>query len=352
MADQTQPHAQEYFTDQQSSVPYKPAEQSMPPISSYGVPGQPFVAPAESFGSFGPLPGDTASIPANISPAAYVPLSSPDNINQPAPVYPAQNNLYTPGTPEVLPYPPYGIYPPLPTSAKTKKPLLFPLTRQASVLLQVFGMLLYSLVVALAIMGCVLILLKIAMANVSLYVNADNTINWLSIVITVALVLLLLPAASVFSGAFFGSWRGLIVALLSLAGGLLLTHLSESRFGSLQALQSTWALLLAPAVTALVVGFVYERRKYAAWWKSMFTMFLGAAILLLWFLAFIYIVNMRTGNFDVSAAAAHMTTDHFMAYMAIGFGCISLIVIPIMGLLFAGIEGIIHALLAGIRHKD
>lgn len=355
MAEQTQPQENWRFIDQ---TPYanNQAEQSSPIGQNPGL-IQPFVAPAESFGPFGPLPDYPAGAFANESP--FLPTNAPqlglDNAYAPAPsianTYPAfspAGNPYASGMPGALPY---GMYPPFPVPVKTKKPLLFPFTRRAPVLLQIFGMLLYSLVMSLGIMGCLLTLLKAALVNTSMYVNPDGSANGLSIIVTIVLLLFLVPACSLFSGVFFGSWRGLIVAVLSFGGGFLLAHVSDPRFGNPNATLLNYLPFAALPLAALVVGFVYERRKYAAWWKSMLTMFLGTGVLLTWFLAFIYLADVNAGGFDTLAANAHMTIQNYMASIAISLGCVALLVVPLLGLLFAGIEGIIHAIIAGIRQK-
>ncbi len=363
MADRMQPRENSSFVNQPQDADARARQDfSVNQASDYNH-QPPFVAPAESFGPFGPLPNyptgptfqEEPSVPTPFAPS-NAPISTPGNMYAPAfpgasayPTTPMPGQPYAPGAPGALPYAPYGMYPPLPTPVSTKKPLLFPLTRHASALLQFFGMLLYSLVVALCIMGCVLTMLQIALINTNLYVSSDGSANGLSILLTFVLVLVLLPACSLFSGVFFGSWRGLIVSLLALGGGLVMAHLSDPRFGNPDAPASLYLLLAAPPVTTLIVGFVYDRRKYAAWWKSLLTMFLGTAILCAWFFAFIYVMDANAGIFNTLAANAHMSPQNYLATMGISFGCLSLLIIPLLGVIFAGGEGILHAILARVR---
>lgn len=379
MTDQTEPREYQPFRDQSLNADNQ-AGQALPVGQNPGQAPQ-FVAPAESFGSFGPLPNYPTGTPYNepqLSPAPFTPASAqmptsgtsyspapvaPTNTQAPAagafyspaplatnayPPFPAPGIPYAPSMQGALPYPPYGMYPPLPVPVKTKKPLLFPLTRKAPALLQIFGMLLYSLLLALSVMGCLLTLFRASITSTSMYVNLDGSVNGLSILITLVLLLLLIPAGSLFSGAFFGSWRGLLVSLFSLGGGFVLAHITDPRFGNPDATLLNYLPFAAPALAALVVGFVYERRKYAAWWKSMFSMFLGVAVLLIWFFVSVYLFDVNAGTLDILASAAHMTIQNYMAYMAISLGCLSLLIIPLLGLLYAGIEGIIHAILARI----
>lgn len=358
MTDQTEPQENRLFRDQPLN-PDNQAGQALP-VGQYPGQGQAFATPAESFGSFGPLPdyppgtsyngpqfSPPSFIPTNVPPSAptYAYPSAPPAASA-YPSNPIAGNPYAPGVSGVLPYPPYGMYPPFPAPVKIKKPLLFPLTRNASALLQIFGMLLYSLLLAISVMGCILGLFRAAITNTSVYINADGSINSLSILLTIALLLLLIPAGSLFSGVFFGSWRGLLVSLISLGGGVVLAHVTDPRFGNPDATLLTYLPFAAPAITALVVGFVYGRRKYAAWWKSMFTMFLGTAVLLIWFSTFAYLSAANSSNLDIFASNARMTIQNYLAYMAIGFGCFSLLGILLLGLLYAGIEGIIHFMLA------
>lgn len=372
MADQTEPQENRRYSDQPLNADNQ-AGQNMPPAQS---PAQHFAAPAESFGSFGPLPNaptntpdynEPPSTPAGLPGNPYAPMpttanpypanSAPGNpyaptvanpySATPVPGYPStQGYPYTPGMPGALPYTPYGIYPPYPATLKTRKPIHFPLTRKAPVLLQVFGMLLYSLVMALSIMGCALTLLRAYVDNANVYSNLDGSINGLSILLTCVIALVLVPACSLFCGVFFGSWRGLIVSLLAVIGGFLIAHVTDSRFGNPNASWQSYLPFASLPVTALVVGLVYARRKYAAWWKSMFTMLLGTAVLILWIFVCIYSIDTTSSNLTILAANAHETQQNYLATVALGFGCIALVIIPLLGLLFAGIEGIIHSIIA------
>ena len=293
--------------------------------------------------------GATPGYPTPPTPG-YPVGATPGYPTPPMPGYPPTATGYPAGAMVGYPYapgmPPYVAYS---VPASVKKPIYFPLTRRMPVLLQVFGMLLYSLIMALGIMGCVLTLLRASVTNANVYVNLDGSANGLSIVITIVLILLFLPFSSLLCGAFFGSWRGLIVSLLAVSGGLVLAHVTDSRFGNPNATVINYLTFAAPAAGALVTGLVYERRKYAAWWKSMFTMFLGTTVLVIWFFVFIYIADATSPNLAISVANTQMTLQNFLAYMAISFGCLSLLIIPLLGIYIAGIEGIIHSIIVKLR---
>lgn len=317
--------------------------------------------PAESFGSFGsPQSTDIPGVPALPDPYVAAPvITAPGNSAMPLTSgnmpMPAPGNalasqvsntpLPAPGYPYMPGYP----YPLVPGAASyaafAKKPIYFPLTRNAPPLLQIFGMLLYSLVVALCIMVCVLTMLKISLTNASLYVYPNGSVNGLSILLTIVLILLIVPACSAFSGALFGSWRGLLVSLFAVAGGVVFAHLTDDRFGNPNAYQGYLALASLP-VSALITGLIYDRRKYAAWWKSMFTMLLGMAIPVFWLAALIFISEATSLDLSTLAAKAHVGSRDFLVVTAISLGFLACIATPILGLFVAGIEGIVHSIIA------
>ena len=333
MADQREPP--ENWRSMDQPLNWQQAGQNAPGGSQ---PAQHFIAPAESFGPFGPLPDYPDPMPAHELPLTPLPPS-------PISPVPSASLIKSPGT-GAWTYPAYRTYPPLPAPGKAKKPLHFPLTRRAPVLLQSFGMLLYSLIMALGIMGCALTLLRAYVNNGNVYFNLDNSVNGLSVLITCILVLILVPACSIFCGVFFGSWRGLIVSLLSVGGGALISHLTDPRIINVNASPLYYLPFAALPFAALVTGLVYDRRKYAAWWKSMFTMFLGTAALVIWFFVCVYFFDVNADDLSFLAADAHMTVQNYVAYLAFSFGCASLVIIPLLGLLFAAIEGLIHSILA------
>ena len=144
MADQMGPLEKRHGSHQPPNAS-GPAEQDFP--AEQGPP-QRFVAPAESFGSFGPLPDYPAEV---LSPAPFTMASLPET----TPIYPyapAQPGatpyagVFRPGyssvpgnshASEALPYSPSGVNAPPAIPLKTKKLIHFPLTRKASVLLQI-----------------------------------------------------------------------------------------------------------------------------------------------------------------------------------------------------------------------
>ena len=300
--------------------------------------------PAESFGSFGPpqstdVPG--APDPYGIAPAVLTPAPpTAPAVSSNTPLAPGYSYASMPGYPPMPRVPPYAAY--------VKKPIYFPLTRNAPPLLQIFGMLLYSLVTALCIMGCVLTMLKIYLTNASLYLTPNGGVNGLSILLTIVLILFIVPACSAFSGALFGSWRGLLVSLFAVAGGVVVAHLTDDRFGNPDAYQGYLALASLP-ISALITGLIYDRRKYAAWWKSMFTMLLGMAIPVFWLVTLIFISEATSLDLPTLAGSAHLGSRDFLVVTAISLGFLACIATPVLGLFVAGIEGIVHSIIARVR---
>jgi hypothetical protein len=315
--------------------------------------GQSAPPAAESFGDFGPLPEmeQPVSQPTLFQPGPTAPPPVPINQYPPQSGQPPQYYPYPPQSgqpPQYYPYPP-GLGPtgssvPGPVYApafRVKAPLHFPLFRQAPAYIQIFEMVFYIVFMAVAIMGIVLSLYHNYQSGVGVLANPDGTANDQAILLVIILVLLVVPACSLLAGAIFGSWRGLIVSLCSLAGGLLISHISNPVFWNTSAIQGY--LFLAPfPLAALVVGWVYERRKYAAWWRSMFIMMLGAGIISLCLAILVMVVDFNSPTImqDLSTST---NPQAFMVGVWVAGGCIFIGLIPLLAFPIACIEGIIHA---------
>lgn len=321
-----------------------------PAQQSFSSPAGPeAVAPSESFGSFDmPISAsqsDPYAVPRSAS-SAYPPYQpAPANGPAPAPASP-------PGPMPGYGYPlmPANGYPLAPAApAPSKKPIYFPITRGASALVQVFDILVYSLLTAICIMLIPLYLQKSSDESFSLYTNPDGSVNGLAILLTIVLVLLVVPACSLLCGALFGSWRGLLVSLLSIGGGILLGKLSDNRLWNLTAYQTY--LVLAPLpITALIVGLFYDRRKYAAWWKSMLTMLLGSAIIAIWLYVILFVLV--ANNIDLlNVPSSRLTPQQMLAGVGIVYGCFAIFLILLWTFLIAGIEGLIHNRIAAVKNK-
>ena len=271
---------------------------------------------------------------------------------QPLPVRTSGQFLppYAPG--QILPdYAPDQLpgYLPYAPAPKAKAPLYFPLTRQAPIQIQFFGMLFYSLFMALSIMEIILYLVNAARPGSSTVANPNGTTNGLSILLICVLVLLVAPVCSLLCGVLFGSWRGLLVSLFSVGGGLLIAHLSNKQFWINPTVQSFLPLLGLP-IAAFIVGLIYGLRKYAAWWKSMLTMMLGSAIASIWLIVSVIVLNIHSGNFAAQAATSP-NPQTFMASIWIAGSCLS--IAGMLGLTFpiAGIEGLLHWRVAASKKR-
>lgn len=328
----------------ESRLAAEPTVATSSPLAGQSVPGTGLPAPSESFGAFD-MPegtGTVAPYAAPPTPEARYASSTYPPVAGAAPYppmagsvpYPAPGYAYAPGQPV-----PFVPFPPMPVP-KLPAPIYFPLTRKAPVHMQIFGMLFYSLLMAISIMGILLYLASSYHPGLTIFVNPSGEINGLAILLVVVLVVLVAPACTLLSGALFGSWRGLLVSLASIGGGFFITHLSNNQFETVPKIEGVLTLLGLP-IAALIVGLIYDARKYAAWWKSMFTMMLGASIISIWFFAFVFAMGV---NSDTFAAGANSSSNPaaFMAGVWIVGGCFSFI--GILGLTFpiAGIEGLIH----------
>src|SRR5258707_2701943 len=347
MAEQMEPAEQRRSLDQ----PLKAGQQPGQDRHTDKAAARNFVVPSEVFGPFGPLPDFPGEAPAagpQSAPSAgpqFVPpgphgwpatstggpqFSSVSSLTpgQPYPPAQAHANISPPipgaGTHDMAEKRPYApdarVAPTSQARVRTKRTLLFPLTRHVPMPLQISSMLLYSLVMVLSIMGCILTLLRAYVLNASVYLNVDGSTNGLSLLVTSVLALLLVPACSLFCGVFFGGWRGLLVSALAVGGGLLVTHVTDYRFGNLNASPLIYLLPAALPLAALVTGLIYDHRQYAAWWKSLLTMFLGTADLVISFLASFYALAAPDANFE--AAVTNTTPQSYLLTLAISLGSV------------------------------
>ncbi|MGH2509307.1 MAG: hypothetical protein ACRDHZ_18165 [Ktedonobacteraceae bacterium] len=216
--------------------------------------------------------------------------------------------------------------------------LYFPLTRQVPSRLLFLGMLCYSLLMALGIMMLALSILN--NPDSGSFVKVDGSTNGAAILLVSILVLFLMPACSLLCGALFGSWRGMLVSLLSIGGGIIITHFANHLFLTHQHLQSFLPLLGLP-VAALVVGLIYERRTHAAWWKSMLTLMLGAAIVSICQTLFTTISTLNSTSFT-NAAMASSDPQAFIVELWVGGIGLSLLGILALTFPMAGLEGLLH----------
>ncbi len=268
-------------------------------------------APSEMFGPFGPSdwsPGE------EFEPSDAPPVAMADEFEQPV-----QHALPMPSPSAItFPAPPHGYPPVAPAPAAAgKKPIYFPLTRGATAPLQIFGMLGYSLLLAISIMGIVLYLLSAYHPGLSIFINIDGSTNSLAVLLIAILALLVVPACSLLSGAFFGGWRGLLVSLIAVGGGIALAHLSNAQFFPNPISLQPYLELAPLPVSALIVGLIYDHRKYASWGKSLSTLLLGSAIICTWFFAFLFISSANSPNLASAASSASVTPQNLLASIGI-----------------------------------
>lgn len=298
-----------------------------PPASSISAPPP----PAESFqgrkNPYGDLQAPSIQYP--VYPSVPPPLQQPIYNYTPAPVI---------AVPAYVPPPP--------------KPLHFPLTRGAPFLAQIFGMLFYSVVIAVSISSILHAMIGFYSAGSSIYLDRYNNSNGTAIILTFVLALVIVPGCSLFCGVFFGGWRGLLVSLLSLGGGLYAIQFPEPPFWSQTTLPGYVFLAILP-LCALIIGGIYSRRKYAAWWKSWFTMVLGVALICVWISVTLAIADGTSPSFDMARVFNITSGSGSSAISAIvtSLGCLSLLILLILSLTTAILEGIIHSIVAASKKK-
>jgi hypothetical protein len=268
------------------------------------------------------------------SPSGYTPVQS-----QPA------SALYSPS----FPYSPPGYgspttyYPALPAQAvpRQKKMLSFPLTRYASPGKQVSSMAIYSLLMLALAAGSVfsIVLLSANQEPNNVFAHSDGTANGLLILVFILFILLVVPVITLLSGALFGAVRALLITCIVVGGtaGLWFVYAFVQHIPISVSSSNTPAatiLVLSP-VTAALVGFIYDRRRYAAWWKSFLSLLAGSAF-------FVGTLLLFTAIFGSPPSASQASLVGFYVTL----GCSWALLAPLIALPVAGIEGIMHAITA------
>jgi hypothetical protein len=230
--------------------------------------------------------------PVTAAGAGYPALAGQDNPylgTQPSSTYsdlaeqPIQYALNA-GTQAPVFAPPPAMYPPPTTAYVQQKPLWFPVTRKMHPLWQLLAMLVYSA----AMIGSIFGIARVFSDSYSsvyyqgnVFTYADGQAQYENIVLLCVLVLLVVPGVSLLAGTFFGGWRGLLVSILSIGGSAYL--INNAHLSLFKGFPQAGLLELLPfALSALIVGWIYSSRKYAAWWLSWFVQMLGAFVLLLY----------------------------------------------------------------------
>lgn len=275
------------------------------------------------------------STPFPMGQAQYIPSAEPIQL-------PGYTSIQ--GQPS-FPYPPISYpMPPIQAAPRQKKMLLFPLTRHASPGKQVISMAIYSMLMLALFAGGIfsLILLSANQEPNNAFAHADGTANGGLILVFILFIFLVIPATALLTGALFGAARAFLATSIVTGGtaGLLLVYLLTQHIPiTLNSSNSpATAILILVPITSTLVGFIYDRRRYAAWWKSFLAMLLGSAFLVTVLFTFVAILGRPA---DTSSLASF--------YVAIG--CIWLVLVPLLALPIAGIEGIIHAILSARRAK-
>jgi len=235
--------------------------------------------------------------------------------------------------------------PPTQLGPRQKKMLAFPFTRHASAGKQAISIAMYSALMLVLFAGSVFFLYVKSLATSSPFVNPNGTVDSSQILVFLFFIFLILPATTLLSGALFGAVRAFLVTCIVTGGtaSLWLVYLSTHHmFLSINNTNSpaTVALILMP-FTATLVGTIYDRRQHAAWWKSFLTLLLGSAFFVIAILVATIIWGRPTSSSQATLA------DFF-----IGIGCVGILLIPLMALPVAGIEGMLHTLIVAQRKKS
>jgi hypothetical protein len=253
--------------------------------------------------------------------------------------YQFQEYAGTPYPPAGYAYPVAAPYPVLPVQ-RAKKPLLFPVTRSVPPHKQTGLIAAYSALLLALCAGSVFFLGLSGEATGGFVASANHLLDALEICVFLLLLLFILPAAAWLSGALFGAWRGFLVALITIGGTLglwiayavLVQHLTIT----LNTANGPGPIFAFLAIfTAPLIGFFYNRRRYASWGKSFLCLLVGPAILVTITLAMTALLG-----------SPQNSSSSTLAGFYVAIGCIWLLAIPLMTLPIAGIEGLLHAILS------
>jgi serine/threonine protein kinase len=299
--------------------------------------------PVESLNAFGSGASNVLSNPSG-------PYADLQAASIQYPVYPAAPPPGYGYTPSVQPNPVAAV----PVYAQPVKPAIyFPLTRKASIYLQIVEMLLYSALMALCLMGIGLYWVHLS-SDRSLYSNWNSNAN-AAIFFILIFIALVIPACSTLCGALFGSWRGLLVSLISIIGGLYLMRSTGFVFEALivpQNYQSLVVLLIPFPLSAFIVGLLYDRRKYASWGISLSILLLGATIICLWFFLISLVAGVNNVYFSTLASFNDRIAQSILSIVSTVLGCLSVGFILLMTFPIAIVEGIIHSFRTAVKERE
>ncbi len=216
------------------------------PFASGGIPSATYQ---------GPIP-----MPVRWSTPPGAPMVPPGNQMPPSP----SGMRYPPGPAGGSIVPVRAVAPPPPKLPPTKLPSVLPLLRGRLQLRDLLWLSSYSLLLWVAALPGVFL------GTFVVHTQAQGTPPGEGY--NILLLLFGLPLWSLLSGACLGSWRGLVVTLLGLGGGLLLLN-------SLYHVPATADLqYVGLPVAALITGVQAERRHFSGWIKACWAFLPGTLI--------------------------------------------------------------------------
>ncbi|HXR65576.1 MAG TPA: serine/threonine-protein kinase [Ktedonobacteraceae bacterium] len=228
-------------------------------------------------------------------------------------------------------YPDYAPPPPAPlqrTSTKAFRPLALPVTRAKHARASWAWTLGYT--------AFLLFLGAEPVALAATYRAASTPPTWI-IVLTVIDIILLVMLSTVLCGALLGKWRAPLVTIFSIGLTVLCVYLvNPGAFASSGNTQSSsngidYLLYGVLPLSAFVVGWIYERRRYANFGLSFLTMIVGIALLII--LPILVAPSLSSpGSYTDSAIAASLIT----------VWCLVVLIIFPLALIAAGLEVLMH----------
>ena len=322
-------------------------ETVLPPVSTPPVPVRPGGWSAEIQVSAEALPTfpDTQPARTRLSPTQQAQYGN-SSAHPLAPPPPLVSYPFAPDDTLLTPPPPP---PPIAVqngSRKAQQPLFLPVTRAKNARTTRTWTLGYA--VFLLLLGAV------PVALVAIYKGTASSPAWVKgtasvpawvIVLLVIDIILLLLSATVLCGALLGKWRALPISIFAIGLPVLCAYLVNPGIFTSSSDASTgtdWIGYLLYAVlplSAFLVGWIYERRRYARFGASLLSMLVGIAVMIIPPLILTSALS-SSGALTGSALAGYLFTSW----------CLIVLVILPLALVAAAFEALLHTIVKRKTH--
>jgi serine/threonine protein kinase len=205
---------------------------------------------------------------------------------------------------------------------KPKRPLALPLTRAMDARKSWLWTLGYT--------ALLLLLSSLVIYFIITYYDISKAPTWANIT-DISLYFLLLIMSTTLCGALLGKWRGALTSLVVVGLFFLLLYLFEPLYFRSSTTVGFFLVYLMLPLTALVTGWIYERRSYASFGQSLLSMLTGNAFLIVTILIFDYALEPARSNSSFPSALT----------IILG-GCLLIFAVSLLALVSTVLEVLAH----------